>query len=514
MDSTDQFNGPPSLPSPAVRPPPPPSADAAGMDPLFMDSAGNLNGPPPPLLTAMPRPLPSLAGTAVPPPSLSAVPAAAVGVTAASLIPGPQVAILTRGVGATTAVEPHTLDASAGTAVPLPLPSVAPTAAAGATAAALNPGPQVAIPTRGPARAVVPHTLDATAAAVPEGAAPGAVPAAAMSSPVAVVGDKGGVGGGVPVDDVTVKQWPPQEEHVVVIGDPGAGKSTLLNTLCGGAVEFPSGLSIGTGLTTTVQSVIVKGTRFTDTPGLDDPSMKEQAAQAIADAIRFGGAVKLLFVFTLESGRIRSSALVTVRVVLNALHEAQVDVGKRFTVLLNKLSSDEWASWAAAKEATGADMSVDERMKGGKTTVCSWTGGQLLFVPNEDGLVDAANGMLSAASASLLTAHIVDAPAVHIRPGTAVTIRTDQLEAAAKEAEEKLAALDEAQRAELGTIEATLRRKNEEHVASAKRNGRGAGGSAVVVADMSKAVVELGRSLKAILEFMCQVLPARDAPRG
>lgn len=509
MDSIDQLNGPPSPPSRAVPSPPPPSADAAGMDPLSMNSAGDLNGPPPPLPLAMPRPLPSLAGRTAPPPSLSAVSAAAAGVTTAAPIPGTQVAMPTREVGAATAAVPQTLDASAGTAIPLSLPPMAAAAAARAPAAALFTGPQVSIFTRqvGAATAVESQTLDATAAAVPVKAAPGAVPAAAMPSPVAVVGDKGGSGGGVPVDDAMVQQRPPQGEHVVVIGDPGAGKSTLLNTLCGGAAEFPSGLSIGTGLTTTAQSVMVKGTRFTDTPGLDDASKKEQAAQAIADAIRFGGDIKLLFVFTLESGRMRGSAIATVQVVLNALCEAEVDVGKRFTILLNKLSPAEGASWAASKEAAGADMSLDERKKGEKTTVSSWADGKVLCVPNESGLVDAANGMLSAASASLLTAHIADAPAVHIRPGTAVTIRTDQLAAASKEAGEQLAALEEAQRAELVATQATLRRSNEDHVALAVRNGHGAGGNGEFAAAFRRVVMFW-------FDLMCQARPGQGAPRG
>lgn len=110
-------------------------------------------------------------------------------------------------------------------------------------------------------------------------------------------------------------------EHVIVLGNPGSGKSTILNALLG-RVEFESGWSAASGLTTVFKRVKDPKTNitFADTPGLDDVKIRDQAANEIEKALKSGaGLYKLLFVVTLEAGRVRNADLTTMKLILNAL---------------------------------------------------------------------------------------------------------------------------------------------------------------------------------------------------
>ena len=57
----------------------------------------------------------------------------------------------------------------------------------------------------------------------------------------------------------------------VFVGNPGVGKSTMLNGM-GRSLEFPSGVSFGTGRTTHLNVLFRKeeGDLLVDTPGLED----------------------------------------------------------------------------------------------------------------------------------------------------------------------------------------------------------------------------------------------------
>eukprot|EP00168_Porphyra_purpurea_P009882 TRINITY_DN2425_c0_g1_i1.p3 TRINITY_DN2425_c0_g1~~TRINITY_DN2425_c0_g1_i1.p3 ORF type:complete len:180 (-),score=51.08 TRINITY_DN2425_c0_g1_i1:458-997(-) len=148
-------------------------------------------------------------------------------------------------------------------------------------------------------------------------------------------------------------------EHIILIGDPGTGKSTLLTGLAG--KPFASGMSTGTGKTTQLQTEVVNGVRYSDTPGLDDAVTKERAAEEIAAAVRLGGAVKLLFVVTLEAARIRASNMATIRTVLDALQERGVPVASKFSVLINKMTPREKAMWT--DEATNGPALMRDTLK-------------------------------------------------------------------------------------------------------------------------------------------------------
>ncbi|CAE7247514.1 unnamed protein product [Symbiodinium sp. CCMP2456] len=111
---------------------------------------------------------------------------------------------------------------------------------------------------------------------------------------------------------------------VVFVGNPGVGKSTLLSAVSGR--HFESGLSWVNGLTKKLcfqRSPALPGVRFGDTPGLADVSLAEMAAQAIneafSDAARHGRNVKLIFVITTESGRLRPEDLFTIKQVMQSI---------------------------------------------------------------------------------------------------------------------------------------------------------------------------------------------------
>ncbi|KAJ3356355.1 hypothetical protein GGF32_001514 [Allomyces javanicus] len=75
------------------------------------------------------------------------------------------------------------------------------------------------------------------------------------------------------------------KSSVVVCGNPGAGKSTLINSLLG-RVVFPSGVSLGTGMTTVQQSHDGPlGVRIFDTPGILDAGTGANPAAELAAAL-------------------------------------------------------------------------------------------------------------------------------------------------------------------------------------------------------------------------------------
>jgi len=121
--------------------------------------------------------------------------------------------------------------------------------------------------------------------------------------------------------------------NMIFCGNPGAGKSTLLNSLMG-KVIFNSGIAIGKGMTFRFDCKECEdGNNYMDTPGLSDLSLRKQAADAIAQALRSGGWYRLFFVVTLESGRFKPDDLTTIRLVLGASKDI-----KDYGLILNKVS--------------------------------------------------------------------------------------------------------------------------------------------------------------------------------
>ncbi|KAI0558753.1 P-loop containing nucleoside triphosphate hydrolase [Gracilaria domingensis] len=123
--------------------------------------------------------------------------------------------------------------------------------------------------------------------------------------------------------------------RIVVAGNPGVGKSAILNGIIGTA-KFPSGISIAKGMTEVLQNVSFDNKIYSDTPGLNDEDMREQAAKEISKAFEGGGLFKLLFVVTLEAGRVRPSDLATIDTILDAIKKVNVETDKKYSVIVNK----------------------------------------------------------------------------------------------------------------------------------------------------------------------------------
>eukprot|EP00659_Diplonema_papillatum_P018149 gene18149-27957_t len=122
------------------------------------------------------------------------------------------------------------------------------------------------------------------------------------------------------------------KQCILFVGNPGVGKSALLNCLTGKPL-FRSGVSIGEGMTKLVQWQKHNGIHYGDTPGLADVNIREQAAKEIGRALREDGSYKLVFVITVESGRVRPQDNATIKCVLGSLPD-----NMPYGLVLNKLS--------------------------------------------------------------------------------------------------------------------------------------------------------------------------------
>ena len=126
------------------------------------------------------------------------------------------------------------------------------------------------------------------------------------------------------------------QEHVILAGNPGAGKSTLLNSLIR-KIEFQSGWSAGTGKTVICKKYQhTDGKVYCDTPGLADVNISQEAADAIFQLLSSVLTMKLIFVVTLEGGRVKPADVASILAILNACTET--DVHNKFGVVINKMS--------------------------------------------------------------------------------------------------------------------------------------------------------------------------------
>ena len=100
------------------------------------------------------------------------------------------------------------------------------------------------------------------------------------------------------------------------MGNTGVGKSSLLNAYLSKNL-FKSGFSFN-AVTTDNQIEFYNKRAFIDTPGYDDPKIKEISAQKIKDTLSFNGQYVLIFVVSTSGGRIINSDSKTVKTILDA----------------------------------------------------------------------------------------------------------------------------------------------------------------------------------------------------
>jgi len=120
-----------------------------------------------------------------------------------------------------------------------------------------------------------------------------------------------------------------KKKYLLFAGNPGVGKSTLLNCImnrrsCGKLGEnqiFKSGISMGSGMTFELDIKQIDGVIYMDTPGLEDIKMRKQAAKAITEALKRDGEYQIVFVVTLEAGRVRPTDVTTITLVLESAKE-------------------------------------------------------------------------------------------------------------------------------------------------------------------------------------------------
>jgi len=126
--------------------------------------------------------------------------------------------------------------------------------------------------------------------------------------------------------------------NLILVGNPGSGKSTILNALMG-EVRFKSGFSVS-GLTQVLQIEKFMNVNYIDTPGLEDIARKKQAGVEIEKALKKDGTMKLVFVVTLEGGRIRSADIATIETVLGAF-KPEFKRHIQYGIIVNKMQL-EW----------------------------------------------------------------------------------------------------------------------------------------------------------------------------
>ena len=98
-----------------------------------------------------------------------------------------------------------------------------------------------------------------------------------------------------------------------------------------GEVKFEAGFKAGEGMTKKYQIQIHKGKKYGDTPGLEDIKIRDIASKEITKILKLNGIYQLIFVLTLEAGRVRPGDVSTINLVLDSIQKKVP-----FGVIINK----------------------------------------------------------------------------------------------------------------------------------------------------------------------------------
>ena len=121
--------------------------------------------------------------------------------------------------------------------------------------------------------------------------------------------------------------------------------------------HFKSGTNIATGISYQLDKLVVNNITYCDTPGLKDVKQHQQAALAITQALKQGGEFLVVFVVTLEAGRVKPEDKSTIEAVLKGAPEIT-----SFGLIINKLSKTVYSrlsSNASEKQSVVDEISKD-----------------------------------------------------------------------------------------------------------------------------------------------------------
>ena len=121
-----------------------------------------------------------------------------------------------------------------------------------------------------------------------------------------------------------------KELRVTTAGNPGVGKSYILNALIG-EVKFKSGKAL-TSVTDAVQEHKKGNVIYVDVPGLLEPVHLERNKKGVKDALTKDSNYLVLFVMTLQAGRVQYQDVEALKV-LNAAYAFE---SKQLLLIFNK----------------------------------------------------------------------------------------------------------------------------------------------------------------------------------
>jgi len=222
-----------------------------------------------------------------------------------------------------------------------------------------------------------------------------------------------------------------------------------LNALTGKA-NFESGISLGRGLTATLQKHEYNGVVYMDTPGLADVEMRDEAAKHITEALRQNGQYQIFFVVNLNAGRISPADKTTMKLVLESVQGIEA-----YGIIINKVS----------KEVAEA---IDKERKEFMTLLFAGLPRELCtqhihFVSLEENLHDKKNATASEPSIQSLLRFMMSLPHVTVKAEQVLEIKDEfkEMMEANERLESKLKDMKVLQE-EQERVQAILRSKMEE----------------------------------------------------
>lgn len=206
------------------------------------------------------------------------------------------------------------------------------------------------------------------------------------------------------------------EAITIILGNPGVGKSTIHNTLLG-KVSSPSGSKLGSSATKFIKKSRQGDFICIDTPGLVDVGKTHRSFNEVARAFRGPALIRLVFVCTLESGRVREADVTTLatisdsfrRVIGNAKLNVLVIINKCHTKIYDRLKQASLPDRALVLSLFRAFVEINE----------------VAFIRYEERVADRSNRLLKNVNVLRLRNVIEKLPTVRIQENTRVRLNVD-----------------------------------------------------------------------------------------